>query len=412
MVGELAAARAAVTTASDLLDVLGDAELAGAVESVAALSAQVAALRLALLAEADRREVAARHAFTGTDAWAARLTGTSRAVVTGGLWLAQMLQERYPATKAAFASGSIGEDQARIIVRAAETLPLEVAPEQRAEAERELVAKAAAGLEPGRLRQVARRMAAVFSAAVADRHEAAQLNAEEQRAENECWLTLHDRGDGTCTGRFVVPELHGHLLRTALERLTAPRRWNRNPDGALVRDDSLPGDGPTLNWSERLGSGFCELLEHLPTDRLGPVSATVLVTLDHQRLLDGLASAGLDTGARISAGQARRLACGAGILPAVLGGESQPLDLGRTRRLHTEAMRRALALAHDTCAAEGCERPFAWSEIHHVQPWSAGGPTSVANAVPLCGFHHRRAHDSRFRHRIDPVGTVRFTRRT
>ena len=39
------------------------------------------------------------------------------------------------------------------------------------------------------------------------------------------------------------------------------------------------------------------------------------------------------TGDRITASQARRLACTAKILPAVLGGNSLPLDLGRTRRL-------------------------------------------------------------------------------
>ena len=60
-------------------------------------------------------------------------------------------------------------------------------------------------------------------------------------------------------------------------------------------------------------------------------AVTLLVHLDHQHLLDGLASARLDTGAHVSAGEARRLACSAGIIPVVLGGASQVLDLGRER---------------------------------------------------------------------------------
>jgi hypothetical protein len=95
----------------------------------------------------------------------------------------------------------------------------------------------------------------------------------------------------------------------------------------------------------------------------------------------------------------------------VLGGRSQPLDLGHTARLHNTAQRRALSINHDTCAAEGCERPFAWCDVHHPHPWSRGGATDLDNAVPLCGWHHARAHDQRFDLRVLTSGEVRFRRR-
>ena len=41
----------------------------------------------------------------------------------GGLWLARMLEERYPTVREAFAEGGLGEEQARIIVRTAEQMP-------------------------------------------------------------------------------------------------------------------------------------------------------------------------------------------------------------------------------------------------------------------------------------------------
>jgi hypothetical protein len=141
------------------------------------------------------------------------------------------------------------------------------------------------------------------------------------------------------------------------------------------------------------------------------VGATLLVGISLQRLVAGLGSARLDTGATVSPGQARRLGCGAGIVPVVLGGDSEPLDVGRERRLHTAAMRRALSFRYDACAAEGCERPFAWCEIHHPDPWAAGGGTSLHNAVPLCWHHHRRAHDPRYRIRYLDTGEVRFRRK-
>ncbi|MGZ6804517.1 MAG: HNH endonuclease signature motif containing protein, partial [Nocardioidaceae bacterium] len=79
--------------------------------------------------------------------------------------------------------------------------------------------------------------------------------------------------------------------------------------------------------------------------------------------------------------------------------------------LHTVAMRRSLSHRHETCAAEGCERPFAWCDIHHPHAWSAGGVTSVDNGLPLCGHHHRRAHDRAYTMRTLPSGEVRFRRR-
>ena len=391
---------------------VGREELAELVGGLAVLEAKVAALKLDALAEADARRLAEDDGSTGTDAWAAKLTGSTRAVMNGGIWLANLLRDKYDATREAFAAGGINEAQVRVIVRAAEDLPDGVTEQQRAEAEAGLVAKAVHGTNARRLRQVALRMLEKISKELADQQEAAGLKKEEKRAEAETWMSLRDNGDGTFSGRFTIPELHGQLLRDALEKLSAPRRLARNAAGDLVSDPTLPGQGPTLSWTERLGAAFTELLEHLPTDGHGPVGATLLVTLEHRRLLDGLASAGLDTGTRISAGQARRLACGAGILPVVLGGNSEPLDLGRERRLHTKAQRRALALKHDTCATEGCERPFAWCEIHHPHPWSKGGKTNLQNALPLCGFHHRRAHDDRFTMRRMPTGEVRFRRRT
>lgn len=393
--GFLASARGSVESALEVpVGVLDRYELSEALAEVVAMEAQLASLRLALLSEADERRLADETAASGTDAWAARLTGSTRAVMAGGLWLARMLQERYDATRTAFTAGLINEDQVRAIVRSAEKMPAEATDEQRREAEEQLVEKAVAGLDHRRLRQTGRRMMERISKQLADKQEADTLDDEQKRAENETWMTLHDNHDGTFSGRFVIPELHGHLLRAALERLSSPRRSSTNAAGDPVHDPTV---ATGMNWSESMGAALVELLEHLPTDGHGRVGATVLVHIALEHLRDGLASAHLDTGVHVSAGEARRLACNAGIVPAVLGSRSETLDLGRESRLHTTGQRRALSIRHDSCAAQGCERPFAWCEIHHPHAWSEGGPTDLANALPLCGHHHRRAHDQRYR---------------
>ena len=228
------------------------------------------------------------------------------------------------------------------------------------------------------------------------------LTAEEEVADDRSRLTLHDNADGTVSGHFTVPSLAGSILRKVIEQLTAPRRGRR---GAAAQA------GPTgrlLDRAQRAGQAFTELLEHLPTDRLhGKVAATVVVTIAHEKLLGALGAAGVDTGDR-SAQVSARLACGAGLLPAVLGGASQVLDAGRTQRLFTETQRTVLATQHTSCAADGCDRPFAWCELHHKRPWSQGGRTDLADAVPLCWFHHRRIHDRGYTHTYRPDGAITF----
>jgi hypothetical protein len=135
----------------------------------------------------------------------------------------------------------------------------------------------------------------------------------------------------------------------------------------------------------------------------------IVITMSWQQLRDGTAGAVLDTGDALTPAAARRLACDALIIPAVLGGHSQPLDLGRARRLIDGPLRRALVLRDRGCAFPGCDRPPAWCDGHHVLPWSDGGPTCLTNAVLLCGRHHRVIHRGEWIVHIGPSGHPEFT---
>jgi hypothetical protein len=131
-----------------------------------------------------------------------------------------------------------------------------------------------------------------------------------------------------------------------------------------------------------------------------------------ETLLGGLRAAQLDTGEMISAGLARRLACEAGIIPIVLGGESQVLDVGRKARFHNQPQRVAIAHRDKTCTAQGCDWPPGLCHAHHNIPWSQGGGTSVKNGRLLCPRHHARAHDPTYTMTKLPSGKVAFNRRT
>jgi hypothetical protein len=132
--------------------------------------------------------------------------------------------------------------------------------------------------------------------------------------------------------------------------------------------------------------------------------------------LDGTLGAHADAagvGTPITAGTARRLACEAGIIPLVLGGDSEVLDLGRARRFHTTAQRIAIRHRDQTCTAEDCRVPGHLCHVHHDElRWADGAGTSVEKARLLCSWHHQRIHDDTYDHQRLPDGGVRFTRRT
>ncbi|GAA2759146.1 DUF222 domain-containing protein [Actinopolymorpha rutila] len=98
-------------------------------------------------------------------------------------------------------------------------------------------------------------------------------------------------------------------------------------------------------------------------------------------------------GKPISAATVRRLACEADLVPVVLGGDGQVLDLGRSDRFFKEHQRRALAIRDGShCHFPGCQIPEPRCITHHMTAWDDGGPTDLANGVLLCRYHHTTVH--------------------
>lgn len=306
----------------------------------------------------------------------------------------------------ALVAGEISAEHASVITAAVEALPGSVGVDDRVRATRHLLGEAAR-LDPRELRLVGRHLLAVLDPDHADELEARALEEAERKAARACFLETYDDGKGIVHGRFQIPSLHGELLATMLGALT-------NPD----RPDPIPKDTDhgRRSTAEVRGEALCQLLERYPTDRLpvtGGVAATVVVTMTVQTLEGRLEAAGiLGSGTRLSPGEARRLACAAGVIPAVLGGRSQVLDLGRKRRLHTPAQRLALALEQDgVCAVERCGRPWTWCDAHHLHAWGHGGGTDTVTGALLCARHHTLAHQPHLDLRSTPDGKHRFYRR-
>lgn len=374
------------------------------------LASRLTELDLKVLSAAERTQVGADSGATSTAAWLAHATRQTRPRCSAAVRLACDLDTDFEATRLALGRGAVNADQAQVIVSSVQALTDEqddLPDDIRQRAESHLL-ELAATFDAAMLRQLGKRLFEVVCPEAADKAEGERLAKEEERARRKALLSMRDNGDGTVDGRFRVPTLHGELLKKALEALTSPRRLGEG------RVD--PKTGKKLPYTTLLGQGFMELLEHhldantLPSQGGSPF--TLVITMGIDALMSDVGVATLDGGARVSAGEARRLLCRSGVIPAVLGGDSVVLDLGREQRLFDRHQKLALNLKYNGCAAANCDRPPTWTEAHHQEPWHRGGPTDLSNCLPLCPPHHHMAdHPESWNMRKLPSGRVRFSRR-
>jgi len=388
---------------------LSDPETAAALTRMHRVEARVHELRLRLTAQADSRDLRLAAGAASTTAWIAGEQRTSRRATGADVLLAADLDRRREHVRAALAGGAVGVEQAQVICLALRCLPDDVPSDVVDAAERHLVEQAAT-YGPEDLRRLGDRVLDVIAPDVADEYGARLLDRQERQARAAARFWARPHGDGRTRGGFCIPDAQAGMLQVALDALAAPRaraaaRADDDPDRDAVDPDL---DAERLPYEQRLGLAFCELIEHLPVGELpdlGRATAVLTVTLDPEALSASVGTATLSNGDRMSAGQARRLACTARLLPMVLSGDSVPLDLGRSRRYFTWHQRIALAVRQGGCVADGCWRPPAQCEAHHCRPWLAdNGPTDLANGALLCPFHHHLVHDRGWRCRVADDG--------
>jgi hypothetical protein len=362
-------------------------------------------LQLRVLASAD--DVAAETGQRDQAAWLSHHGRLDRPTARRDQHLAEALATRWRGVAEAMRDGKVHLDQAHVIVRALDRLPEEVPADVVAEAEGRLV-REAASFGPRELRALGRRILDVVAPELGEEQERKALEAEELHAARRTHLVGRRLGDGTTDVRGNLPDPVWDRLTTYLEAYTSPRQPGQE---SANPDDRRP-------YEMKLGSAFVSFLEHVDPKRLplhGGDATTVMVTIDHATLAEQLGDSGVATidDQPISAAAIRRLACTARVIPAVLGGKSEILDLGRSRRLFSRAQRKALALHHKRCRARGCRIKAAWTEAHHLRrPWAEGGSTDLDDGTLLCCFHHHKAHDPRYETRVHADGDLTFHRRT
>ena len=348
---------------------LSTGEKRGLMAELTRSMSRLAAMRAGVLAVAD--DVAAEEGVRSAGVWLAAQTRTSRREAAHDERVGEALARRWGQVAEAAGEGRVTWEQAEVLVRSLDALPDDLDRELVTKAEAHLVAEAGQ-FGPRELARLGRRVLEVVAPSVVDVEEARALAAEERRARRATRLSFRPRGDGSTDVHARLPDHVASRLRVYLDAFTSPRRAGSLGDvdhlplpraawrGVLRPPRARPGRRPSGPWR----------LCHVGDGDADPRDAQT-----------GLRSAETSTGESLSASEVRRLACTAGIIPIVLGGAGEILDLGRSRRLFSSSQRKAMAVRDRHCRAEGCDIPAAWCEAHHAHtPWSRGGRTDLPTA--------------------------------
>lgn len=217
-----------------------------------------------------------------------------------------------------------------------------------------------------------------------------EARAQEQR--DKRYFVMNEDSDGMLVINGKLDPENAAPLKAAVDamvahgfRLRRREAENAGPGNPVSPDRRSAGQ----MRADALGTFARHLLkcdaDDLPLAGTRVVIRTTLEDLrtDGPAFIDGAAAA-------IPAGEARRMAAEAGIIPMVLGGASQVLDLGREARLFTKAQKLALIERDGGCAK--CGAPPSWCDAHHIRSWADGGATDLTNGVMLCVRCHHDVH--------------------
>jgi hypothetical protein len=371
----------AVATIAAGLDAFGDASLwsmsteqvGQLVIAIERIGRRVSAAQVSVLAQADRSGIADQTGASSTAVWLHNVANLPVGVGRARLALHHALATR-PVVGAAFSSGDIGHEAALAVCSAIESLPGGVPAALNTEIEVLLVDTAR---DEGTKQVVQRAME------IADRFDPDGFERQEAIGRARSWLQLIRQHDGTLKLRGCLDKEAAALAQAVLDPLAAPAPVNEGMSDMRLAE-------------HRYADAFMQLCQ-LATPALPEVRGErphmfVTTTLETLQRQIGSTPGSLEGGHLIGKGALRRIACDANIIPAVLGSAGQPLDIGRSTRLVSQGLRRALILRDGGCAFPGCDRPPSWCDAHHIDHWADGGATSLCNLALLCVHHHDRVH--------------------
>ena len=390
---------------------LGETQLGGFVATMVGLAARAESLAAVATTEAVTRGVVATATAADAGGWVAACVAESDVAAVEpavarriGVVATGCADPRNRVVADALAAGVAAVQCARVALREAPKVLPVIPGADREEVLSWYLALSHTGTRT--LRDLSARIIGRFAPEV--------LVAQEEHQQGCESLTWADLPNGLTWVTADLSNGHAAIIKHAIQALAAPaptsalcteaKPADTSADSMIdvmpERDTRTPGKRRADALTELAGVA-ARLLDGDRTHHSGNIggSATIIITLDHHTLINQLTAAGhlpgigrTITGDLLDAGTLRRMACDADLIPMVLGGQSEPLDVGRTRRLFTGGLRTAIIHRDQHCTFPGCDRPPDWCDAHHLTPWWAGGHTNLQNAALLCARHHTIVH--------------------
>jgi hypothetical protein len=350
----------------------------------------LAAVKLHLIREIDGRNLPIAQEAANTAVWLRGRLHLSIHTARRMVDLARILDQR-PVLDAALSTATLNVEQAHIVAKTIRDLTGETSPDVVDLTEKTLVEQYP-DWEPVIFRKIAARILAHIAPDIAEDANRRAAERDEKRAQQTRAFTLTNNDDGRYRITGWLDAEAAATVNAALDPLCKP---DADRTATQRRADALVE--------------VCRLAlrtEELPAN--GGDRPQIVATIPYDVVRNQLGTEQLDTGERLSPEHARRLACDTHLNPMVLGGDSQILNVGQSRRLFTGPLRRALVARDGGCAFPGCDRPPRWCDAHHIQAWTASGKTSLNNGVLLCGYHHRLIHRGEWQVRLGADGMPEF----
>lgn len=367
-----------------------DAERLAAVAETRKVSGQLMALSAVLACQADADETALRAHGTSLATWLAATQTLTRREAHRLIGQGRDLT-RFPEVARRTLSGDVGFEQALAISSVLSRLPGDLGPEQTAQAERTMLGFADEFDSAG-LAGLSRHLLEVIDPDGSDERDAKRLERDLRQARAARHLVFSRDGHGSLHFRGSLPVVDAEPLVRLVEAYAEQGRRR-----ALDRVDPL---AEVVTPAMRRADGLCALVAAHQQESLAPSCngdrPRLVVTVSLESLRGAVPNAEVaGSSDRLTPGQLRQIACDAEVLPVVLGGRSEVLDVGRAQRLVTPAIRTALTLRDGGCVFPGCDKTPGECHAHHLVPWYAGGRTSLDNLVLVCPHHHNLIEPAR-----------------
>ncbi|WP_297082503.1 HNH endonuclease signature motif containing protein [uncultured Demequina sp.] len=306
---------------------------------------------------------------------AEKLRQDTEDAAAAGLPLPEPETPVYPLVASALASGMLSSAAAALITSMLDSARTDASVEQIRVAEKRLVEKAQ-GLSVEQLAPIVRRFQHTLQASVAER--------QQQEIHASRHVIITERKDGAVQINGLLDPVAAAPVRAALEGAVKDA-FRARRDDQIAEDKRSAGQiraDALVAWAKHMLGCDKAPLSHATT--------RVEVRVDLEALRTGVGVAEIDGGGTIPAGQLRRMGVDAGYLPVILGGDSEPLDVGREERLFTSAQRVAFLERDGGCAM--CGAPPSYCEAHHIEWWKDGGRSDLDNGLMLCVACHQTIH--------------------